>query len=123
MAQLDSHLLLEESPGVLRFAGARMALFDVFDGFWGLRRYVEGLVGRRLADAVLRQAGANGGESFARSLCGTTPAVDGARALRDCLAAFQAAGFGRFELAGGTCQHPCCGHAGELDDPPSRSEV
>ena len=90
--------LSEERPGVLRFGGARMALLDIEAGFWGLRRQFEALVGPRLTDIVLQQAGVNGGASFARAFAGTDPAVDGERALRDCIAAYQAAGFGRFEI-------------------------
>ncbi|HOR01217.1 MAG TPA: GAF domain-containing protein [Anaerolineae bacterium] len=96
---LDLHSLLsEDGPGSLRFSGARMALLEVEASFWALRRQMEALVGRRLTDGVLQQAGANGGASFARSLAGLAPA-DGAQALRDCLAALQAAGLGRFEMA------------------------
>ena len=85
-------------PGVLRFGGARMALLDIEAGLWGLRRQIEALVGPRLADAVFQQAGANGGASFARSFVGQRTGDDGRRALRDCVAAYQAAGFGRFEI-------------------------
>jgi len=85
------------SPGILHFGGARMALLDIEAGFWGLRRQMESLVGRRLTNAVLQQAGANGGASFARSFLGSA-AMGGVRALRDCIAAYQAAGFGRFEV-------------------------
>ena len=73
-----------------------MALLDVEAGFWGLRRQMEALVGQRLTDSVLQQAGANGGASFARAFLGERPAADGAQALRDCIGAYQAAGFGRF---------------------------
>jgi two-component system nitrate/nitrite sensor histidine kinase NarX len=72
-----------------------MALLDVKDGFWGLRRQMEALVGRRLTDTVLQQAGANGGASFARAFAGQ---AGDAQALRDCIAAYQAAGFGQFEI-------------------------
>lgn len=75
-----------------------MALLDIEDGFWALRRQLEALVGRRLADTVLQQAGANGGASFARNFIGRPPATDCAQVLRDCIAAYQAAGFGRFEV-------------------------
>jgi len=59
---------------------------------------MEALVGQRLTDSVLQQAGVNGGASFARAFVGKRPAADGAQALRDCIAAYQAAGFGRFEI-------------------------
>jgi len=74
-----------------------MALLDVEAGFWGLRRQLEALVGARLADSVLQQAGANGGASFARSFEGAAGSAP-VQALRDCVAAYQAAGFGQFEV-------------------------
>lgn len=86
-----------QRPGILRFGGARMALLDIEAGFWALRQHLEALVGRRLANSVLQQAGAVGGASFARAFVGSQP-DDGALALRDCIAAYQAAGFGRFEI-------------------------
>jgi PAS domain S-box-containing protein len=85
----------ERHPGLLYFGGARMAMLDIEAGYWGLRRQLEALVGRKLADVVLQQAGANGGASFARTFVGQT---DDAQALRDCVAAYQAAGFGQFEI-------------------------
>ena len=88
-------LLAQERPGVLTFGGARMAFLDLEAGFWGLRRQLEALVGRHLAESVLQQAGANAGASFARSFVGQ---VDDVQALRDCIAAYQAAGFGQFEV-------------------------
>ena len=94
---LTHPLLSEERPGILRFGGARMMLLDVESSFWGLRRQLEALVGRRLTDAVLQQAGTNSGNSFARAFIGPDAAGD-AQALRDCVAAYQAAGFGRFEI-------------------------
>ena len=92
------HLFSHEKPGVLHFGGARMALFDVEAGFWGLRRQLEALAGVRLADAALQQVGANGGASFARSFTPNITAETAAAAFRDCLAAYQAAGFGQFEI-------------------------
>lgn len=88
-------LLARERPGVLRYGGARTVLLDIEAGFWGLRRQLEALVGRKLTDSVLQQAGANGGASFARSFTGQ---AGDAQALRDCIAAYEAAGFGRFEI-------------------------
>ena len=75
-----------------------MALLDVEAGFWALRRRMEALVGRRLTDAVLQQAGANGGASFARTFAPDVPADMAPQALRDCVAAYQAAGFGQFDI-------------------------
>jgi PAS domain S-box-containing protein len=98
MTQTMCDFLSEEREGVLCFSGARMALLDIEAGFWGLRRQMEALVGPRLTDAVLQQAGANGGASFARSFMRQTTAGDESQAFRDCLAAYQAAGFGKFEV-------------------------
>jgi two-component system nitrate/nitrite sensor histidine kinase NarX len=95
MPETLSSFLSTEQPGVLRFGGARMAMLDVRDGFWGLRRQVEMLVGRQLTDAMFQQAGANGGASFARAFAGQNR---DALALHDCIAAYQAAGFGQFEI-------------------------
>lgn len=91
-------LLTREKPGVLHFGGARMALLDIQAGFWGLRRQLEALVGPRLTDSVLQQAGVNGGASFARSWIGEQAEFDPVSVLRECVAAYQAAGFGQFEL-------------------------
>jgi PAS domain-containing protein len=95
MTEIYQSLLSEEQPGILRFGGARMAMLDIEAGFWGLRRQMEALVGPRLTDSVLQQAGANGGASFARAFAGS---AGDAQALRDCIAAYQAAGFGQFEI-------------------------
>jgi signal transduction histidine kinase/PAS domain-containing protein len=96
-------LLTEEHPGTLHFGGARMALLDIKGGFWGLRRQLEALAGSRLADTVLQQAGTKGGASFATTFTAAMPAPgctspEAAQAFRDCLSAYQAAGFGRFDL-------------------------
>ncbi len=97
-------LLTEDRAGVLSFGGARMALLDIEAGFWEMRRQLEALVGRQLADAVLQQAGANGGASFARSFKVQNATHHDAassnevQAFKDCVAAYQAAGFGRFEI-------------------------
>jgi signal transduction histidine kinase/predicted hydrocarbon binding protein len=97
MAITHQILRSEEGPGTLRFGGARMALLDIEASFWGLRRQLEALVGQRLTDAVLQQAGANGGAAFARAFSSADVPGD-AQALRDCVAAYQAAGFGQFEI-------------------------
>lgn len=89
-------LLLQGAAGELRFGGARMAFMDIGAGFWGLRRQVETLVGSRMADSVLHQAGANGGASFARTREGV--AEEGAAGFLDCVAALEAAGFGHFQV-------------------------
>jgi len=95
MTQSYRSLLSDEQPGVLRFGGARMVLLELREGFWGLRRQMEALVGRRLTDTVLRQAGANAAASFARAFGHANGDAD---ALRDCIAAYQSAGFGQFEI-------------------------
>jgi hypothetical protein len=90
--------LSSEHPGQLYFGGARMVLLDIEASFWGIRRQMEALAGRQLADSVLQQAGANGGASFARSFVSSTPSEDTARQFRECVAAYQAAGFGCFDI-------------------------
>jgi PAS domain S-box-containing protein len=90
--------LSSEHPGQLYFGGARMVLLDIEASFWSIRRQMEALAGRRLADSVLQQAGANGGASFARSFVSSTPSEDTARQFRECVAAYQAAGFGCFDV-------------------------
>gem|GEM_PF-326745 len=89
--------LEERQPGHLLFGRARMALLDVKAGYWGLRRQLEVFVGPRQRDIVLKQAGVNGGASFAQSFVGSQPS-DPNQALRDCLAAYQAAGFGQLSI-------------------------
>ena len=90
--------LSEKSPGVLNFGTARMALLDIEAGFWGIRRQMEALIGSRLSNSVLQQAGANGGASFASSF-GSAEEVDEQRRLfEDCVRAYQVAGFGQFTI-------------------------
>ncbi|MCL5960784.1 MAG: XylR N-terminal domain-containing protein, partial [Chloroflexi bacterium] len=95
---LTKALLSEERPGTLQFGGARIALMDIEASFWGLRRQMEGLVGPRLTEAVLQHAGANGGTSFARTFLSQSSDGDRVRAFRDVVAAYQAAGFGQFQV-------------------------
>lgn len=90
-------LLIETSTGILELSGARMALLDVEAGFWGIRRQVEALLGPRLTNAVLQQAGANGGASFAQSFVGPT-AIEKSTAFTACVQVYQAAGFGKFKI-------------------------
>ena len=90
-------LLTEEQIGILHFGGSRMALLDIEAGFWGLRRQIEALIGERLASSVLEQAGANGGASFARSFARQSGG-DKAAIFSACIAAYQSAGFGEFEI-------------------------
>jgi len=98
LSQSYRDFLTEERRGVLRFGGARMALLDIEAGFWGLRRQIKALAGERLTDSVLQQAGANGGASFAAAFTTQSPAAAAPQLLRKCIAAYQAAGFGNFEI-------------------------
>lgn len=95
------HELLAVAPGVLHFGGARMALFEIEHGFWGLRRQLESLTGPRLATAVLQQAGAAGAVAFARSFAPDVTPATALVALCECIAAYSAAGFGRFAVEAG----------------------
>lgn len=90
-------LLSQISPGVLHFGGARMALLEIESGFWGIRRQIEALIGTHLTNSVLQQAGVNGGASFARSFFSEKP-TNPPVGFQACLLAYQAAGFGRFEI-------------------------
>jgi signal transduction histidine kinase/predicted hydrocarbon binding protein len=93
----SSHLS-EERPGLLRFDGVRAALVEVEAGFWSIRRGLEALVGARLANAVLQQAGARSGAALARALGAGEGDLSPAQAVAACIAAYQAAGFGRFTV-------------------------
>jgi len=91
-------LLEEEQPGDLRFGGTRMALLDIEAGFWGLRRQMEALVGRRLTENAMQQAGANGGATFASAFVTGVNEETAISHFLDCVAAYQAAGFGKFDV-------------------------
>lgn len=93
-----SHFLSEPSAGVLKFGSARMAFLDIQSGFWGIRRQIEALIGIRLTNSVLQQAGANGGASFAASFGATDEIVEQGRLFESCVQAYQAAGFGQFSI-------------------------
>jgi PAS domain S-box-containing protein len=94
-----SDYLAQTAPGVLTVGGARMALVDIEAGFWGIRRQLETLLGAPLANSVFQQAGANGGASFAASQ-GQTPDQQAQKDLfAQCVQAYQAAGFGQFEIS------------------------
>jgi signal transduction histidine kinase/predicted hydrocarbon binding protein len=87
------------NPGLLYCGGTRMALLDVEGGFWALRAQLEALAGKRLADAVLQQAGAHGGACFARAFLSADDCRPASSdAILACVEAYQAAGFGRFEV-------------------------
>jgi PAS domain S-box-containing protein len=90
--------LSEVSPGVLQFGSARMAVMDLGAGFWGIRRQMEGLIGSRLTNTALQQAGANGGASFAASLGSAKDIVEQGDLFESCVRAYQIAGFGKFKI-------------------------
>ncbi|HEX6607132.1 MAG TPA: PAS domain S-box protein, partial [Chloroflexia bacterium] len=94
MALTHPSLHTGEDRGTLWLGSARMALLDVAGGVWTLRRNLTALAGRRLTGAVLQQAGAASGAAFARSL----GADAGPEAVRECIAAIQAAGLGEFTV-------------------------
>ena len=93
-----TQLLSENSPGVLHFGNARMALLDIDAGFWGIRRQIDALIGTRLTNSVLQQAGANGGGSFARSFGKADDFGSQGQLFESCLQAYQAAGFGKYDI-------------------------
>ena len=90
-----------------------MALLDIEAGFWGLRRQMEALVGRQLTDSAMQQAGADGGAAFARSLTQDVIEETAVSVFRACVTAYQAAGFGQFDVEimewpiGRTLVHGC----------------
>lgn len=100
MKESSSHPQISSNfeEGIIHFGGARMILFDIEGGFLGIRGQIEAVLGEKLTNNILQQAGVNGGASFAasyaaRSGCETCPDM-----FRGCLSAFQKAGFGRFEI-------------------------
>jgi hypothetical protein len=82
-------------PGVLSFHGMRAAILDLEAGYWNMRASLESLIGKHLTQTVLQQSGVAAGAAMTRAL---QPAGSSEEMLRDCLAAYQAAGFGCFEL-------------------------
>ncbi|NTV36549.1 MAG: PAS domain S-box protein, partial [Anaerolineaceae bacterium] len=94
----DTHHLRQEHPGILRLNNARVALLDIETGFWDLRQQLDALTGKRIANSVLHQAGANGGAAFARSFSPSILKKDATDLFKTCLASFQAAGFGNFSI-------------------------
>jgi predicted hydrocarbon binding protein len=75
-----------------------MALLDIDAGFWGIRRQIDALIGTRLTNSVLQQAGANGGASFARSFGKAEDIGSQEQSFESCLQAYQAAGFGKYDI-------------------------
>lgn len=92
------HFLSEVSPGSLHFGETRMALLDIASGFWSIRRQMEALIGSRMTNSVLQQAGANGGASFAASFGAVEDANQQGQLFKNCVQAYQTAGFGQFEI-------------------------
>jgi two-component system nitrate/nitrite sensor histidine kinase NarX len=90
--------LSDSSPGTLLFGGTRMALLDIEAGFWSIRRQMDALIGAKLTGSVLQQAGTNGGASFAASFGKAKNPAEQGQFFESCLQAYQAAGFGRFEI-------------------------
>ena len=90
-------ILSKKSAGILRLGGARMALLDIAAGFWGIYRQMEAMIGTRLTNSVIQQAGTNGGASFAQSFSSTLD-QSGSSAFSTCLQVYQTAGFGHFEI-------------------------
>jgi PAS domain S-box-containing protein len=84
-----------QRPGVLTFHGMRAALLDLEAGYWNLRARLEALIGQRLTDTALQQTGVSAGMSMARAI---QPAGSPEDIFRDCLAAYQASGFGCFTI-------------------------
>ena len=98
MTENDLYTILSEKrPGFLTLGNARMALVDIQAGFWSIRRQLQSLIGSRLTDSVLQQAGTNAGASFAKSFIADEE-NDHAAAFSACLHSYQAAGFGHFEI-------------------------
>jgi len=93
-----SGLVNEDDPGYLRFGGVRMALLDIEAGFWSIRSQVEALIGPRLTNSVLQQAGANGGASFASSFGNGVDIRRQGQFFESCVQSYQTAGFGQFEI-------------------------
>ena len=58
---------------------------------------MEALIGTRLTNSMLQQAGANGGASFASTFVPTMD-LSAKVAFQSCLHAYQLAGFGQFDL-------------------------
>jgi len=91
-------LFKQEDAGFLKLGDARMALLDIEAGFWSIRSQIEALIGTRLTNSVLQQAGANGGASFAASFGTAKGAAEQGQFFESCVQAYQGAGFGRFKV-------------------------
>ena len=93
-----SAYLSQPAPGVLTLGGTRMAFVDVGSGFWSLRRQLEALLGESATRAVFQQAGADGGASYAAAQGRADDPQTQRQVFAHCLQAYQAAGFGQFEI-------------------------
>lgn len=99
MTILDlAHLLHQKTSGELELGSARMVLFDILGGFWGIYQQMEALIGEKLSASVLRQAGANGGASFAQKFLSADD-LGSEIAFKACLQAYATAGFGSFDIS------------------------
>jgi signal transduction histidine kinase/predicted hydrocarbon binding protein len=97
MTNQDNPSFKQRSPGIFQFDDARMVFLDIESGFWSIRRQVEALLGPYLTNSIFQQAGVNGGASFAKSFLSGKVDERSTR-FQACLQAFQAAGFGQFEI-------------------------
>ena len=98
MTTLDlTQLLHQKNTGELELGSARMVLFDILGGFWGIYQQMKALIGKDLSASVLQQAGANGGASFAQKFLSADDFGTEA-AFKACLQAYTAAGFGSFKI-------------------------
>jgi len=93
-----SERLSQPILGVLTLDGARMAFVDIESGFWSLRRQLETLLGETAARAIFQQAGADGGASYAAAQGRAGDPQAQRQLFADCLQAYEAAGFGQFEI-------------------------
>ncbi len=93
-----SEYLAQTSPGALTIGGARMAFMDIEAGLWSLRRQVENLLGTKTAGEIFQQAGANGGASYAAAQGRSDEPQAQKELFARCLQAYQAAGFGQFDI-------------------------
>lgn len=99
MDQYNRTDAVDGNPAAPPFGEARFVVLDVESGFGELRRQIIRLVGPRLAHTALYEAGVASGATFARAVR-PAHADDAAltRALLECLAAYQAVGFGAFAI-------------------------
>jgi len=89
--------VIQASPGILQFCGARIALLEIESGYWSIRHQMDTMFGLRMSNAVLQQAGANAGASFAKPFS-SEQADERSTGFQSYLQAYQEAGFGRFEI-------------------------